>query len=48
MKELKKKVVMQELSKEEAVSTYGGKTIACLNYIVKDGKIAIVVGKKEG
>ncbi|MDR0746192.1 MAG: hypothetical protein LBF17_06845 [Mediterranea sp.] len=45
MKESKKKVMMQELSKEEATNTYGGATKAYLNYVVINGKIAIVMGK---
>jgi hypothetical protein len=42
MKESKKKVMMQELSKEEATNTYGGKR--CIAMVVAaGGKIALVV-----
>jgi len=47
MKESKKKVLIQDLSNEEAINTYGGKTVACINYVVRNGNIVIVLGKKE-
>jgi hypothetical protein len=42
MKEPKRNVKMQELSKEEATNTYGGKR--CIAMVVAEGgKIALVV-----
>ncbi|WP_163174754.1 hypothetical protein [Bacteroides sp. 51] len=45
MKDLKKKVVMQELSKEEATTTYGGGTGVYIKTIYKDGKLYMVLSK---
>lgn len=46
MKDLKKKAVMQELSKEEAVNTYGGAKKAYLALVVtEDKRLALVVKK---
>ena len=47
MKDLKKKAVIQELSKEEATSVYGGATKAYIRWVVRDGKIAWEVAKSK-
>lgn len=46
MKDLKKKAVMQELSKEEATNVYGGAKVY-IKMVVKEGRrIALVVDKR--
>jgi len=46
MKDLKKKLVMQELSKEEATSVYGGAKMTVSLVVMENGRIAMVITKK--
>lgn len=48
MKDSKKNVMLQELSKEEAINTYGGaaKKVYIAMVVAEGGKIAMVVAAK--
>ena len=47
MKDSKKNVMLQELSKEEAITTYGGaKKVYIAMVVAEGGKIAMVVANK--
>ena len=43
MKDSKKKVMLQELSKEEATNTYGGATGIAMVKVTRNGKVGIAL-----
>jgi len=45
MKELKEKKVVQELTKEEQVSTFGGSGNIPLKWVMRDGKLVLIAAK---
>lgn len=48
MKKLEGLSGIQELTKEESTKIFGGKTVAVIKMVVKEGgKIALVVDKRE-
>lgn len=47
MKKLETLSGIQELTKEESTKIFGGKTVAVIKTIVRDGKICVILCKKE-